>query len=152
MIESRQIRIGVFGGSACNPETFNTAREVGRLLAEKGILIYCGGKGGVMEAVSKGASENRGTVVGILPDSDCEIANRYVTIPVATGAGDARNTMIANSIHGAIAIDGEYGTLSEIGHTLKQGKPVVGLDTWDIDGIYIAASPEESVLKILELI
>jgi len=91
-------------------------------------------------------------VVGILPGSNCERMNRYVTIPVATGAGDARNNMIANSIHGAIAIDGEYGTLTEIGHTLRQGKPVVGLETWDIDGVDVANSPKEAVSKIMELV
>ncbi|MFQ6607891.1 MAG: TIGR00725 family protein, partial [Fidelibacterota bacterium] len=78
--------------------------------------------------------------------------NDYLSVSVATGAGSARNTMIANSVQGAIAIDGSYGTLSEIGHTLRMGKPVVGLDTWDIEGVVAVESPEEAVIKIMELI
>lgn len=149
---SQQIRIGVFGGSDCDIETYRKAREIGKLLAKEGVLVYCGGRGGVMEAACQGVFEENGMVVGILPGSNCEKMNRYVTIPVATGAGDARNNMIANSIHGAIAIDGEYGTLTEIGHTLRQGKPVVGLETWDIDGVDVANSPKEAVSKIMELV
>jgi len=149
---SQQKRVGIFGGSVCDLEIYKKASEIGRLLAKNDVLIYCGGRGGVMEAVSKGASEDNGMVVGILPDSDCNSANSYITIPIATGAGDARNYMIANSIQGAIAIDGEYGTLTEIGHTLKQGKPVVGLETWGIKGVDVVKSPEEAVSRIMELI
>lgn len=147
-----QIRIAVFGGSQCPEHIYEKARQVGRLLAQKGILVYCGGMTGVMEAVSRGVREGKGSVVGILPESDSESANPYVNIPVATGAGSARNAMIVNSVHGAIAIDGQYGTLSEIGHALRAGKPVVGLDTWEIVGVRAVSTPEQCVEKILELI
>lgn len=146
------IRIAVFGGSECTDHIYEQAREVGRLLAQRGVLVYCGGRTGVMEAVSRGVRDGNGTVVGILPEEDCESANPFVTIPVATGAGSARNAIIVNSVQGAVAIDGQYGTLSEIGHALRAGKPVVGLDTWDIKGVRPAKTPEETVNAILELI
>jgi len=150
--EGQKIRIAIFGGADCTDAIGQLAKEVGKLLAKKDIIVYCGGKTGVMEAVSKGVVEMGGIVVGILPDDNGEDANKYITIPVATGAGSGRNVMIANSVHGAIAINGSYGTLSEIGHTLRQGKPVVGLETWDIDGIEYAETPEEAVDLILDLI
>lgn len=146
------IRIAVFGGAHCTDDIYEKARVLGRLLAKEGILVYCGGRTGVMEAVSRGVHEQNGTVVGILPEADSASANPFVSIPVATGAGSARNAMIVNSVNGAIAVDGHYGTLSEIGHALRAGKPVVGLDTWDIKGVQVAATPEEAVKKILEFI
>lgn len=142
----------MFGGSHCPEHIYEKAQAVGRLLAQKGVLVYCGGRTGVMEAVSRGVREENGTVVGILPEADSDGANPFVDIPVATGAGSARNVMIVNSVHGAIAIDGYYGTLSEIGHALRAGKPVVGLETWDIKGVHVVSTPEESVQTILELI
>ena len=105
-----------------------------------------------MEAVSRGVSEESGTVVGILPEADAGSGNEFLTIPVSTGAGSARNVIIANSVQGAIAIDGSYGTLSEIGHTLRMSKPVVGLGTWDIEGVVDVADPEAAVNRIMELI
>lgn len=147
-----QKRIAVFGGSTCDAETAVLAERTGKLLANAGALVYCGGRGGVMEAVCKGVSEAGGSVVGILPNSDTSGANGYVTVPVATGAGQGRNVMIANSVHGAIAIDGAYGTLSEIAHTLAQEKPVVALESWDIKGVMEVSSPEEAVERILDLI
>lgn len=149
---SEQIRVGVYGGGHCTRGVYEKAKEVGRLLAQKRVTVYCGGLGGVMEAVSEGAAEEKGTVVGILPTAHCETANRHVTVPVATGLAEARNVVIANSVQGAIAIDGKYGTLSEVAHTLRQNKPVVGLETWNIDGIEVAKSPEEAVARILELL
>lgn len=128
------------------------ARQVGRYLATEGVFVYCGGRGGVMEAVCRGVEDNSGISVGILPGCHGDAANRHVTVSVASGAGDARNNMIANSVHGAIAIGGEYGTLSEIALTLRQDKPVVGLGTWDIKGVEKASSPKEAVSKILDLI
>lgn len=150
--EEYNLRIAVYGGADCSSEVYEQAREVGRLLAERGAVVYCGGMGGVMEAVSRGVSEESGIVVGILPEADCDSGNEFLTIPVATGAGSARNVMIANSVQGAIAIDGSYGTLTEIGHTLRMGKPVVGLGTWDIEGVVAVENPEEAVEKIVSLI
>ncbi len=152
-IEGPQKRIAVFGGgSACDAETAEKAAEVGRFLAEEDVVVYCGGRKGVMEAVCRGVADAGGTVVGILPDDHCGNANGHVTIPVATGVGQARNVIIANSVHGAIAIAGQYGTLSEIAHTLGQGKPVVGLGSWEIKGVDRVATAEDAVTRILALI
>ena len=145
-------RIAVYGGSMCDMATYEMAEMTGKLLVNAGALVYCGGRGGVMEAVCRGVSEAGGSVVGILPDSDTSGINSYVEFPVATGAGQGRNVMIANSVHGAIAIDGAYGTLSEIAHTLAQKKPVVTLESWNIKGVKRVKTPEEAVTKIMELI
>ncbi len=149
---SERKRIAVFGGSTCDNETAAVAEETGKRLADAGALVYCGGRGGVMEAVCRGTSGAGGTVVGILPNSDTSGINGYVSVPVATGAGQGRNVMIANSVQGAIAIDGAYGTLSEIAHTLAQDKPVVTLGSWDIKGVTEVQTPEEAVTTIMELI
>lgn len=145
-------RIAVFGGSKCTDDVLKTSYEVGRLLAKNDVIVYCGGRSGVMESVSQGVSEAGGTVIGILPDSSCDSSNKYISISVATGVGQGRNIIIANSVEGAIAIDGAYGTLSEIAHTLSQGKPVVGLGTWDIRGVIQVSTPEEAVETVLSLI
>ncbi len=138
--------IAVFGGSECSPEDFQLAEQVGKLLAEKGILVICGGLFGIMEAVCKGASEGGGITIGILPGNNTNSANQYVTIPIATGMGIGRNVIIAHSADACIAIDGKYGTLSEIAYALQLEKPVVTLNSWDnIPGTISAINAEEAV-------
>ena len=147
-----RLYVGVVGSAACDPHVAALAEEVGRLLAEAGAVLVCGGRGGVMEAASRGAAEAGGLVVGILPDEDRLGANPHLTVSVPTGLGQARNALVALSSHAVIAISGGYGTLSEIGHALKLGVPVVGLKTWELlmDGrpdpaILRAESPSEAV-------
>ena len=142
--------IGVIGGSAVDQTAFETAYEVGRLIAEAGAILICGGLTGVMEAACKGAKEAGGATIGILPGLYVDDANPYVDIPVATGLGHGRNLVIINTAQAMIAISGRYGTLSEIGFALQSGKPVYGLGTWDIDGVVACASAEEAVSKALE--
>jgi uncharacterized protein (TIGR00725 family) len=142
--------IGVIGGSFVEQKYLDLAFEVGRLLAQKDIIIVCGGLGGVMEAVCKGASENDGLTVGLLPASDIKMANPYVKIPLATGIGSARNKIIVESAQALIAIAGAYGTLSEIALALDSGKKVIGLETWDIPGVIKAGSAKEAVNLVLE--
>jgi uncharacterized protein (TIGR00725 family) len=124
--------IAVIGGSQCTPEMSIKAETVGRELARRGVILVCGGLGGVMEAACRGASIEEGTTVGILPGTDPGSANRYVKIPIATGLGEARNVAVVKSAHAVIAIDGDYGTLSEIAFALKSGIPVIGLNTWEL--------------------
>jgi uncharacterized protein (TIGR00725 family) len=142
--------IGVIGGSFVEQKYFDLAFEVGRLLSQKDIIIVCGGLGGVMEAVCRGASENDGLTVGLLPASDIKMANPYVKIPLATGMGSARNKIIVESSQALIAIAGAYGTLSEIALALDTGKKVIGLGTWDIPGVIQVDSAEEAVKLVLE--
>src|SRR4030042_1923842 len=150
----KHIFIAVIGGSEVSPQITRLAEEVGREIARRGATLVCGGMGGVMEAACKGASEEGGLTVGILPGENRDMANPYVQIPVMTGIGYARNAAVVKTAQAVIAIDGSYGTLTEIGYALQSGIPVIGLKTWSlsIDGkadknIIIAQSPKEAVEK-----
>lgn len=119
--------IAVIGGGTCTKEETAIAEQTGRLLAAAGAIVLCGGLGGVMEAVAKGAKANGGTTVGILPGADPAGANAYIDIPLATGLGEMRNYMIVRAAHALIAIGGGAGTLSELALAQRIGRPVVGL-------------------------
>ncbi|MFP4188565.1 MAG: TIGR00725 family protein [Halobacteriales archaeon] len=129
------MRVTVIGGSTVDDETYAEARELGRLLAKRGHTVVCGGYGGVMEAVCRGAKAEGGRTVGVLSGDDPDEANEYVDVPVATNMGHARNALVVLNGEAVVAVDGASGTLSEIGHALSLGKEVVGLDTHDIDGV-----------------
>ncbi len=119
--------IAVIGGSTCSAEETALAVETGRLLAERGAVLVCGGLSGVMEGAARGAQTNGGVTVGILPGADPAAANRYIDVPLATGLGEMRNFLIVRTAHALIAIGGGVGTLSEIALAQRIGKPVVGL-------------------------
>lgn len=119
--------IAVIGGGTCTNEEAAFAERTGRLLAEQGAIVICGGLGGVMEAVARGAKANGGTTVGILPGADPAAANAYIDIPLATGLGEMRNVLIVRAAHALIAIGGGVGTLSELALAQRIGRPVVGL-------------------------
>jgi len=129
------MRVSVIGGSTVTDEQYETARELGRLLAERGHEVVCGGRGGAMEAVCRGAREAGGHTIGILPGGDRRRANRYVDTAIATGLGNARNTLVVRNGDAVIAVDGGPGTLSELALALDFGRPVAGLDTHRIDGV-----------------
>ncbi len=145
--------IAVIGSADC-PKTskpYRHAQAVGRLIAKHGYPLVTGGFSGVMEAASKGAHQAGGTVIGIIKGSSTEQANPYVTIPIATGMGDARNAVIANTADGFVAVGGEFGTLSEIAYVLKRNKPIISLGSWDVDGrVPEADTPEEAVAQIIK--
>jgi len=142
------MQIAVVGGGVCTDEVYERARRLGRLLAEQGHVVLCGGLGGVMEAVCCGAREAGGTAVGILP-GEKESANRCVDIAIATGMGDARNAIVVKSSDAVVALPGEHGTLSEIALALKMGRAVISLGGWRIPGLIEASDPEETI-AILE--
>ena len=119
--------ISVIGGSTCTADEAVWAEMVGRLLTEHGAIVVCGGLGGVMEAVAKGAKGSGGITVGILPGADPAAANAYIDIPLATGMGEMRNALIVQVAHALIAIGGGPGTLSELALAQRIGKPIVGL-------------------------
>jgi len=126
-------------------------RLLGARLAEAGATVVCGGLGGVMEAVCRGAKSAGGATVGVLPGLDRRAANAYVDIPIVTGMDQARNLIVARTGQAVIAVRGGYGTLSEIAHALKAGIPVVGLGTWKLsrpgdssDAIHRADTPAEA--------
>ena len=137
--------IGVIGGGTAPPEILRMAEETGRLIAENGFLLICGGMGGVMEVSARGAKEAGGITVGILPSPDRHSANPYIDISIATSFGEARNLIIVRTADLLIAVGGEYGTLSEIAFALKMEKPVIGLHTWDVPGVIKAGSPAEAM-------
>ena len=144
--------IGVIGGSRVNKSIYRIAYEVGKFIAKKKGIVVCGGLTGVMEAACKGAKEENGLTIGILPDNNKNTANRYVDIPIPTGIGEARNMVIINTADGLIAIDGKYGTLSEVAFALRRGKPIVGIDTFDFKDIIKANTPYEAVEKIFAMV
>jgi uncharacterized protein (TIGR00725 family) len=150
--------ISVSGSGDAPPETNALAEEVGTLLAQAEAVVVCGGLGGVMEAVCRGAKSAGGSTVGILPGTERADANPYVDIALPTGLGESRNALIARAADALIAIGGEFGTLSEIGFALKIGTPVVGLGTWELqqrgernESVRVAADPAEAVKLAMSL-
>jgi uncharacterized protein (TIGR00725 family) len=138
--------IGVIGAGSCNNDIYELAREVGVGIAKMGAILVCGGLGGVMEGACRGALEAGGQTVGILPGPEKIHANPYVTIPIVSDLGHARNVLIVRSSDLLIAISGGYGTLSEISIGLKLKKPVIGLSTWpNIREIRYVATSEEAL-------
>ena len=144
--------IGVIGAGVATSEQSETAAEVGRLIARRGWHLVCGGLGGVMEAAARGAHEAGGVTIGLLPGNYREAANPFITVPIATGLGEGRNLLIVRTSDLLIAIGGKYGTLSEIALALKIGKPVIGLESWDIPGTIRASSPEDAVRHAKKLL
>jgi uncharacterized protein (TIGR00725 family) len=137
------VQVSVIGSGA---EHEARAEEVGRLLAERGCTVVCGGLGEVMAAAARGAKEAGGTTIGILPGSDRRDANDWIDHVVATGLGHARNALVAASGDAVIAVGGSYGTLTEIGFAKVLGRPVVVLEPGlDVAGVLRAATPAEAV-------
>lgn len=151
MLNNSKIMIGVIGASQPSRQGLLLAEQVGREIARKGAVLVCGGLGGVMEAAARGAAEAGGEVIGILPGPDSSAANSYVTLPVVTNMGHARNIIIAHTAQALIAVEGEYGTLSEAAIGLKLGKRVVSLPGGpNLKGIICAASATEAVSLAFE--
>ncbi len=145
--------VAVIGGSETTQENLKIAEKVGALIAQRKAILITGGLGGIMNAASKGAKQADGLVIGILPTADKESSNPYVDIPIVTGMGEARNIIIARTCDCAIAIDGKYGTLSEIAYCLMFDIPVIGINTWEIFAPIIKEeNAEEAVSLIFEKI
>jgi uncharacterized protein (TIGR00725 family) len=154
---ARRPVVAVIGAANATRDETAEAERVGQLLAERGAIVACGGRGGVMEAVCRGAAERGGMTVGILPGSDAAEGNAFLRIALPTGMGQARNAILVLAGRAVIAIGGGAGTLSEIGLALKAGRRVIGLGTWDARdrhgvpaGVVEASSPEQAVTMALE--
>jgi uncharacterized protein (TIGR00725 family) len=159
----RATQISVIGSGGCGEgsEAWRLAEEVGQRLAEAGATVVCGGRGGVMEAAARGAAEAGGTAIGILPWVSIDDANPYCSQVVATGIGQARNLAVVASGEAAIAIGGEWGTLSEIALARNLARTVVALSSWTVSGreemeggpgIIPAETPEQAVAAALKAI
>ena len=149
--------ISVIGAGLASEDETAAAEEIGRLLADAGAILVCGGLGGVMDAAARGCEAAGGTSVGILPGDDRSSGSPHLTVRIATGLGEARNAIVARAADAVIAVGGEFGTLSEIAFALKMGRPVIGLGTWalDLEGLpgdplLRAADPVDAVAKALE--
>jgi len=146
-------QIGIIGAGSRGNEIRALAKMVGREVAKRGAFLLCGGLGGVMEAAAYGAKQEGGITLGILPGTLKEEANPWIDLAVLSGMGHARNALIAQSSDALIAVNGEYGTLSEIALGLKMGKPIIVLESkWEIEGAHSAKSPPEAVELAFRLI
>jgi uncharacterized protein (TIGR00725 family) len=153
-------KISVIGGSriAKDSMVYDLAYQVGKNIARNSAILVCGGLGGVMEAACRGAKEEGGLTIGILPSTEEGAANSWVDIKIPTGLGYARNMLVVLSGDAVIAVDGATGTLTEIGYALTFNKPLIGINTWKIkpyrgirtSGIITADSAEEAVSLALE--
>ena len=144
----------MIGGGQCGVAEYASAMEVGRLVAEAGATLVCGGLAGVMEAAARGAKEAGGATIGILPGHDRSLANPFLDHVITTGIGHARNLAVVSSGDAVIAVGGSYGTLAEIGLAARIGRPVVILSGWRLqndqgtEGIWYASSPREAVALV----
>jgi uncharacterized protein (TIGR00725 family) len=127
-----RLYVGVVGAGEATAHELEVAEQVGRLLARAGVVVVCGGLGGVMHAAAHGCAAEGGTSVGVLPGGDRRGASPDLTVAICTGMGEARNAIIARSVDALIAVSGEFGTLSEIALALRMGVPVVGIETWEL--------------------
>ena len=139
------MRVSVIGGSTVTESEAETAERVGRILAEHGHTVVCGGYGGVMEAACRGAVAAGGHTIGILSSDDPDDANPYVEEPIATGLGHARNAIVVMNGDAAIAIDGGGGTLSELGYAAVYDRPTAGLGTHEADHVEAVDTAGEAV-------
>jgi len=143
-------QVAVIGSGA---EHEARAEEVGRLLAERGCTLVCGGRGEVMAAAARGAKSAGGTTIGVLPGETRDEANEWIDHAVVTGIGPARNLAVAASGDAVIAVGGAWGTLTEIGFAGILGRPIVILEPgWQIEGIPRADTPAEAVELALSLL
>jgi uncharacterized protein (TIGR00725 family) len=158
MAGRRRPVIGVMGASECDAEIAAEAETVGRLVARAGAVLVCGGRGGVMEAAARGARDEGGLTIGVMPGrgDDDGAPNDFVDVAIFTGLRDARNFVNACTSDAVIAISGGYGTLSEIAFALMLGKPVIALRSWRLEcdpplpGPRVATSATEAVAMVLE--
>jgi uncharacterized protein (TIGR00725 family) len=126
--------VGEGAGGDPSPALLESAAEVGRELAGAGAVIVCGGLGGVMEAVSRGAREGGGCCIGLLPGQDRAEGNAHLSLSLPTGLGEARNVLVVRAGQVVIALGRGYGTLSEVALALRMRKHVVGLASWQVAG------------------
>ena len=152
------VYVAVIGGSEFEAKAAEDAKTVGRLLAEAGAVVLCGGGTGVMEAVCDGCKHAGGTTIGFLPGDDRGHANEYVDFALPTGLGEMRNMLVVTAADVVIAVSGEFGTLSEIAFALRIGKRIIGVSTWELakggeksTAIEVADTPADAVRRALEI-
>lgn len=151
-MRKQKIVIAVIGGSQINTKVEKLAQSVGKMIAETGCVLVCGGLGGAMEAAARGAHEAGGLTIGLLPGKAKADANAYIDIALPTTIGFARNAMVAASGDIIVALPGSYGTNSEICYALVYKRPVIDLGGWKIKGMIPARDPAQARQKIRKII
>jgi hypothetical protein len=152
----RRLPAAIIGPRDAPPEAEAAAEAVGAALARLGLPLICGGRGGVMEAASRGCARAGGLMIGLLPSDDWREANRHVAVPIATGIGEARNAVIATAGFAFVAVGGardpvSYGTMSEMAFALRHGRLVLGLaDAPALPGCVACATAEEAARRVAE--
>jgi len=151
--------IAVCGPADATEEEVAWAEHIGRLIADAGAVLVCGGLGGVMDAAAHGARRAGGKTVGLLPGDTRAGASKYLSVVIPTGLGEGRNALVVRAADAVIAVGGAFGTLSEIAFALKAGKPVIGLHTWHLEKsgkkvsvIHRARTPEDAVELAFKLL
>jgi len=145
------MNIAIIGGSKVSKKNYRIAYELGVYIAREGWILVSGGRTGVMEASCKGARENGGITIGILPSYDGKDANAYVGVKIPTGIGYARNVLVVRAADVVVAVSGRYGTLSEIAFAFNEGKTVLGINTWNIKGVHKVKDASSAVQYIKRL-
>ncbi len=167
MTKKRQILVIGNNTNGCTPKHEKIAYEIGIEIAKSDSVLITGGLGGVMAAASHGAHDANGLTVGIIPQDDATMANKFCDVVIPTGMGLTRDFLNALSADGVIIVGGGSGTLSEVCAAYMHKKPMVAIKNIGgsvepyIDGfidhrenvkIIGVDSPQEAVKKILELI
>lgn len=149
---SKPVLVSVIGAHQCDAAAEELSCQVGRLVAQAGAILVCGGLGGSMMAAARGAKAAGGTTIGLLPGKDKADANPYIDIPLPTTIGFARNAMVAASGDIIIALPGSHGTLSEICYALVYGRPVIDMGGWNRAGLIATTGLDDLRVRLGELI
>jgi uncharacterized protein (TIGR00725 family) len=148
-----RVPVGVIGPRAATGMQVEVAEAIGRGIAAMGLVVVCGGRDGVMAAVSKGCRSGGGTTVGLLPETDPGFANPYIDIAIATGIGEARNALIARASICLVAVGNSYGTLSEVALARHFGKLVIGLEgAAQVEGVRHVADARTALTLVAECV
>jgi len=152
----RRLPAAIIGPRDPTPRSLADAEAVAHALALLGLPLICGGRGGAMEAASRGCAAAGGLMIGILPSDDWREGNAYVSVPIATGIGEARNAVIATAAFALVSVGGgaepvSYGTISEMAFGLRHGRLVIGMaEAPDLPGVLRCATAEEAVARVAE--
>ena len=150
----RRLPAAIIGPRDASPAVLTIAEEVGEALARIGLPLICGGRGGAMEAASRGCARAGGLMIGLLPSDDWREANAHVSVPLATGIGEARNSLIATAAFALVCVGGReepvsYGTISEMAFALRLGRLVLGMEhAPDLPGVVRCATAAEAAERM----
>ena len=166
MLRARQVLVIGYGVDHCTEHAYNVAYMVGKDVALQGAILITGGLGGVMEAASKGAKDEGGLVVGIIPQDEKSYANPYCDVVIPTGMGHTRDFITAYSADAVVVVGGGVGTAIEARVAYLKNKPIVAIKgsggtADDIAGKYLddrrlvkvmgEEDPRKAVEKVLDL-